>query len=55
MIKLNVTIKAGALAEGELNFTYLITSELELRAIRNFLKELNKYNQACTVLANVRN
>lgn len=49
MLKLEVIIN------GETSFTYLVTRESELQAIRDFLKDLNKYNPSCTITVTVRN
>jgi len=54
MIILEVTIKDGALQEGETSFTHIVPEAEEVHVIRSFLKELNKHNQACPITVNVR-
>lgn len=49
MIKLEITIRDGALETGELKYTYSVANEHEAVIIKKFVKRLNKLNAACTV------
>lgn len=54
-IILDITIKDGTVEEDEISFTYLVSSAEEVSVIRKSLQKLDKYNNACSFVVDVRN